>query len=246
MKRNGKKIAALVLAAVMALGCTMSSFAAQWHYDGPENWKWWYEHDDGSWTANDWEQINGSWYHFDENGYLDVGWRYYEGDYYYLINEPYDSPDVGKMATSGTYEYGYITADGTAYRYIPEPGENGTVVLVDPSVYYGDDPQLAGSVKTVPDAWYAQIYNDIIEKAQVDAPGGSIAKDQHITMTYSIPANWMETCPSPFIDNMVAYSVGYYDRVVYDIQWMYTWTIDTNANTLTVETWWVHFDDLEE
>lgn len=245
MKRS-RKIAALALAAVMALGSTMSSFAAQWHYVGPENWKWWYEHDDGSWTANDWEQIDGSWYHFDENGYLDVGWRIFSGEYYYMTDAAYDSPDVGKMATSGTYEYGYIRPDGIVCAYIPVPGDNGTVVLMDPADYYSANSDIAAPVKTVSDAWYTQIFNDIIEKAQVDVPGGWIPENQEITLTYSLPANWKEVCPYPFINSLVTHSVGYYDNVVYDRQWYASWNIDAAANTLTVKAHWVHFDDFGE
>lgn len=242
MERNGKKIAALVLAAVMALGCTMSAFAAQWHYDGPENWKWWYEHDDGSWTVNNWEQINGSWYHFDESGYLDVGWHKYDGEYYYMADTAYDSPDIGKMATSGNYEFGYINPDGTVYAYIPVPGDNGTVVLMNQADYYGMDSDIAAPVKTVSNAWYTQTFNDIIEKVQVDAPSGTVAENQVITLTYPAPANWTEVCPYPFIDTLVAFSVGYYDNVVYGRQWWYEWKADTTTNTLTVKAHWASYD----
>lgn len=242
MRRNGKKIATLVLAVVMALGCTMSSFAAQWHYVGPENWQWWYEHDDGSWTVNDWEQINGSWYHFDESGYLDVGWHRYDGEYYYLADVAYDSPDIGKMATSGAYDYGYINPDGTVYAYIPKPGNNGTVVLMNQADYYSANSETAAPVRTVSDAWYTQTFNDIMEKAQVDAPSGPVAENQVVTLTYSLPANWKEVCPYPFINSMVAYSAGYHDNVVYGVQWIYNWSIDSAANTLTVQVHWVSYD----
>jgi len=31
---------------------------------------WWYTHEDGSYTMNDWEQIEGKYYYFDGNGYM--------------------------------------------------------------------------------------------------------------------------------------------------------------------------------
>lgn len=35
--------------------------------------RWWYRHDDGSYTVNDWEYINGEWYHFDNEGWMQTG-----------------------------------------------------------------------------------------------------------------------------------------------------------------------------
>lgn len=68
-------------------------------YDGPQNYQWWYQEDDGSYPANAWKEINGTWYHFDENGYLDLGWHAIDGKWYLF-------EDSGAMATSGNWEGG--------------------------------------------------------------------------------------------------------------------------------------------
>lgn len=35
--------------------------------------RWWYRHDDGSYTTNGWEQIKGQWYYFDSEGWMVTG-----------------------------------------------------------------------------------------------------------------------------------------------------------------------------
>lgn len=62
-----KKIAAVGIAAVLAAGMCMSSFAAGWE-NSPAGWV--YQLTDGSFAANTWEQINGAWYYFNENGIM--------------------------------------------------------------------------------------------------------------------------------------------------------------------------------
>lgn len=69
------------------------------------NWKsdaagYWYEHSDGAYTKNGWEEIDGQWYFFDENGYMKTGWIEWEEKRYYC-------DDSGKMLRNAT------TPDGT-------------------------------------------------------------------------------------------------------------------------------------
>ena len=48
------------------------------------NGHWWYQHVDGDYTKNDWEQIDGKWYHFDVDGWMQTGWIEDKGKWYYL------------------------------------------------------------------------------------------------------------------------------------------------------------------
>lgn len=55
--------------------------------------KWWYRHDDGSYTTNDWEYINGHWYHFDSSGWMQTGWLSVNDIWFFL------RADTGAMVT---------------------------------------------------------------------------------------------------------------------------------------------------
>ena len=46
---------------------------------------WWYRHEDGGFTSNDWEQIGGKWYWFNGAGYMvESNWYQDNGRWYYL------------------------------------------------------------------------------------------------------------------------------------------------------------------
>lgn len=56
----------------------------QWIQDASSG-RWWYRHDDGTYTKNDWEQIGDKWYHFDSEGWMQTGWfTDIDGKIYYL------------------------------------------------------------------------------------------------------------------------------------------------------------------
>ena len=92
---------------------------------------WWYRHEDGSYTTNDFEIINGqtyyfnaagymitgwqlvddTWYYFDSSGAMKTGWVYVGNIWYYLDNE-------GKMLTGFQDIAGqryYFNKDGSLY-----------------------------------------------------------------------------------------------------------------------------------
>lgn len=46
--------------------------------------RWWYRHNDGSYTRNGWELIDGVWYHFDGAGWMQTGWLKDKGSWYFL------------------------------------------------------------------------------------------------------------------------------------------------------------------
>lgn len=47
------------------------------------NGRWWFKHNDGSYTSDGWEKIDGVWYHFDSSGWMQTGWVK-DGSWYYL------------------------------------------------------------------------------------------------------------------------------------------------------------------
>lgn len=61
---------------------------------------WWYRNENGSYAANDWQQIDNKWYYFDSKGYMVTGWVLWKDKWYYC-----DQAD-GHMLTSA------LTPDG--------------------------------------------------------------------------------------------------------------------------------------
>ena len=47
---------------------------------------WWYRHEDGSYTTNDFEVINGQTYYFNAAGYMVTGWQLINGNWYYFTS----------------------------------------------------------------------------------------------------------------------------------------------------------------
>ena len=77
-----------------------------------DNGRWWYQHEDGTYTTNDWEWINDHWYYFDAEGWMVTGWLNWKGNRYYL--QP-------KTLTTGN-SYGYMvtgnkTINGKRYLF---------------------------------------------------------------------------------------------------------------------------------
>lgn len=98
----------------------------------PGNWiksgsRWWYAHDDGTYTRSAWEQIHGTWYYFDASGWMATGWIYTGGNWYYLggandgamktgwqyvKNAWYYMYDAGNMAVNTWIGDYYVNASG--------------------------------------------------------------------------------------------------------------------------------------
>lgn len=73
--------------------------------------KWWYKHSDGSYTTNNWEQIDCKWYYFDKDGWMQTGWieSPYSHKWYYCYSN-------GEMAHDVTM-YGYkFDSNGVATK----------------------------------------------------------------------------------------------------------------------------------
>ena len=93
----------------------------------PDQWvktnnRWWYRHQDGSYTKNDFEEIAGQTYYFDSNGYMVNGWKQIGSDWYYFrqggimakdqwIGNYYFESD-GKMATNKWIGNYFVGSDG--------------------------------------------------------------------------------------------------------------------------------------
>lgn len=95
--------------------------------------RWWYQHNDGGWTNDGWESIDGQWYKFDREGWMQTGWQPWGTDstgnaaWYYLT-------DSGAMAKST-----WIAGANGAQYYVDSTGvmaRNGYVRSADGRKYY--------------------------------------------------------------------------------------------------------------
>jgi len=89
--------------------CTVTRDVTGWVQH--QNGKWWYRHEDGSFTRSGWEYINGEWYHFDSDGWMSTGWVRDEGHWYYCDRE------------SGAMRTGWVLDDGRWYYLSPRSGD---------------------------------------------------------------------------------------------------------------------------
>lgn len=82
----------------------------QWIQAADGTGRRWYRHNDGGYTANGWEMVNGKWYFFDGSGWMATGWVHWNGNTYYCMND-------GSMVT------GNVIIDGRSCYF----NENGAM-----------------------------------------------------------------------------------------------------------------------
>ena len=67
--------------------------------------KWWYRHDDGSYTKDAWEKINGKWYLFDSKGWMLYDWKQESNNWYYLGRSDDGSMKSGWLLKDNKWYY---------------------------------------------------------------------------------------------------------------------------------------------
>ena len=65
--------------------------------------RWWYRHNNGSYTTNGWELIDSTWYYFDSSGWMKTGWVKTGGSWYYLNSS--GAMKTGWVKTGGLWYY---------------------------------------------------------------------------------------------------------------------------------------------
>ena len=108
-----------------------------WMYS---NGRWWYKHEDGTYTTNDWEKINGVWYRFDNSGWMQTGWVKDNGTWYYLDG-------------SGAMKTGWVKDNGSWY-YLQDSGAMKTGWMkVSGKWYYAYSSGALAINTTTPDGY---------------------------------------------------------------------------------------------
>lgn len=217
-----KRVVCLALTGALTMGGTLTSYAGQWIFDGPADWQWWYQNDNGSYTTNNWQEIDGKRYHFDNNGYLDVGiWlkeevlrsytlpgggntnSYYEDVWYLTDNQ-------GIMVTNKSWEGGYLKENGELEIENITRSDNNSLQ------YWNENTQswYDGTI-----GWKAEL-----AKSWGNAIGGRDAIGTY-KVDFQLPENWHEQCPKPLMSVLV-------DAVCAEVwaggYWVHSWSIDEN------------------
>ena len=63
-----KKTKILVMTLLIAISGTFPALAGEWKKE--KDGRWWYQNDDGSYPANQWQEIDGKEYYFGTEGYM--------------------------------------------------------------------------------------------------------------------------------------------------------------------------------
>lgn len=103
------------------------------------NGRWWFKHNDGSYTSNGWEKINRTWYRFDNSGWMQTGWIK-DGSWYYLDG-------------SGAMKTGWLKDNGSWY-YLQDSGAMKTGWMkVSGKWYYAYSSGALAINTTTPDGY---------------------------------------------------------------------------------------------
>ena len=144
MKKQTKLVAVLSTAALLAIGASMTSFAATgW---AEEDGTWVYYDRNGDKVTDKWAKSGNNWYYLDESGEMAVDTLIEDGDNYYYVDVngvmaanqwvAIDNEDAGEDDEPEHYWY-YFQANGKALKQ----GDSSTVALktVNGKKYAFDD-----------------------------------------------------------------------------------------------------------
>ena len=155
MKKQTKLVAVLSTAALLAIGASMTSFAATgW---AEEDGTWVYYDRNGDKVTDKWAKSGNNWYYLDSNGEMAVDTLIEDGDNYYYVDVDgvmaanqwvaIDNEDAGQDDEPEHYWY-YFQANGKALKQ----GDNSNVALktINGKKYAFDDEgkMLYGWVKS--------------------------------------------------------------------------------------------------
>jgi len=144
MRKQTKLVAVLSTAALLAIGASMTSFAATgW---AEEDGTWVYYNRDGERATDQWKKSGNNWYWLDSNGEMAIDQLIEDGDNYYYVDingvmaanqwVAIDNEDAGQDDEPDHYWY-YFQANGKALKN----GDNSKVALktVNGKKYAFDD-----------------------------------------------------------------------------------------------------------
>ena len=168
MRKQTKLVAVLSTAALLAIGASMTSFAAQgW---AEEDGTWVYYNKDGDKVTNEWKKSGDNWYYLDDNGEMAVDQLIEDDDNYYYVDVngtmvtnqwvAIENEDAGEEDEPDNYWY-YFQSNGKAFKRSDNASNdaiNAKVINGKKYAFDTDGKMLYGWVKdgerqTDDDAW---------------------------------------------------------------------------------------------
>ena len=168
MRKQTKLVAVLSTAALLAIGASMTSFAAQgW---AEEDGTWVYYDKNGDKVTESWKKSGDNWYWLDDNGEMAVDMLVEDDDNYYYVNEngamvtnqwvAIENEDAGEDGEPDHYWY-YFQANGKAYKKSESSNTLSKKVIngkkyafdTDGKMLYGWVDKETGDRSTDDDAW---------------------------------------------------------------------------------------------
>ncbi|WP_349946236.1 cell wall-binding protein [Lacrimispora sp. BS-2] len=173
MRKQTKLVAVLSTAALLALGASMSSFAATGWQE--ENGTWVYYDKSGDTVTEKWEKSGDNWFYLNEDGEMatDVVVEY--NDNYYYVDEngamaankwvSVENEDYGDDDDQPTNHWYYFGANGKAFKASTN-SSNASFKIINGKKYAFDDEGKMlygwigtdGERKTGDDAWQQGVY----------------------------------------------------------------------------------------
>ena len=150
MRKQTKLVAVLSAAALLAVGASMTSFAAGWT---EENGTWVYYDNDDELVTNEWKKSGSNYYYLNDDG--EMATETWVDDEYYV-------DETGKMVTNAwlklvdeNADYDDPNEDGEAWYYFDSKGSRveDTKKTINGKVYYFD------SDGRMEDGWYEEDNN---------------------------------------------------------------------------------------
>ena len=143
MRKQTKLVAVLSTAALLAIGASMTSFAAQgW---AEEDGTWVYYDRNGDRVTDKWAKSGNNWYYLDSDGEMAIDTLIEDGDNYYYVDingvmasnqwVAIDNEDAGEDDEPDHYWY-YFQANGKALK---NSGDNVSLKTINGKKYAFDD-----------------------------------------------------------------------------------------------------------
>ena len=173
MRKQTKLVAVLSTAALLAIGASMTSFAATGWVE--EDGTWVYYNRDEERATEEWKKSGDNWFWLDDNGEMAVDQLIEDDDDYYYVNESgamvsnqwvaIENEDAGEEDEPDAYWY-YFQANGKAYKRSDNASEDSvSAKTINGKKYaFDEDGKMlygwvqGGERQTDDDAWKESLY----------------------------------------------------------------------------------------